>query len=157
MAKEWKYEYLGTEIRVINTWTSCKMYIAGREVASHTGLTLPPGEAPLLSANFIDLRGTVRTVDFFGNPTSITVRGMLWIDGQYVAGDHWAVSFVRRPLTQAPAATHQVVYVQSPVVPNPRYEHTIERQVLVARCRYCQQITPVDLAACRNCGARGFA
>jgi hypothetical protein len=30
----------------------------------------------------------------------------------------------------------------------------IERQVVVTRCQYCGELTPVDLAGCKNCGAR---
>ncbi len=33
-------------------------------------------------------------------------------------------------------------------------EKIIERQVLVARCQYCGELTPVDLVACKSCGAR---
>lgn len=32
----------------------------------------------------------------------------------------------------------------------------VERQIVVTRCRFCQQMTPVDLAACQGCGAPGF-
>jgi hypothetical protein len=35
--------------------------------------------------------------------------------------------------------------------------HIIERQTVVVRCRYCQTLTPVDGATCRNCGAAGFS
>lgn len=35
--------------------------------------------------------------------------------------------------------------------------HVIERQTVVVRCRYCQTLTPVDGATCRNCGAAGFS
>lgn len=35
-------------------------------------------------------------------------------------------------------------------------EHTIERQVVVTRCKFCQQLTPVDLERCANCGAMKF-
>jgi len=31
---------------------------------------------------------------------------------------------------------------------------TIERQVLVTRCAYCRDLTPVDLSSCKNCGAK---
>lgn len=37
-------------------------------------------------------------------------------------------------------------YVAAPV-------SVIERQILVVRCRYCGQMTPADLNACRSCGA----
>ena len=32
----------------------------------------------------------------------------------------------------------------------------IERQVLVARCRYCEALTPVDLETCSGCRAAKF-
>ena len=35
--------------------------------------------------------------------------------------------------------------------------HVIERQTVVVRCRYCQNLMPVDDHACRSCGAAGFA
>lgn len=36
----------------------------------------------------------------------------------------------------------------------PVRERIIERQVVVTRCRYCNELTPVDLSACKSCGAR---
>lgn len=35
-------------------------------------------------------------------------------------------------------------------------DRTIERQVVVTRCKFCKQLTPVDLEACKNCGAPKF-
>lgn len=32
-------------------------------------------------------------------------------------------------------------------------EKVIERQVVVTRCGYCEKLTPVDLSACKSCGA----
>jgi hypothetical protein len=32
----------------------------------------------------------------------------------------------------------------------------VERQIVVVRCRFCKQLTPVDGATCKNCGAPGF-
>jgi hypothetical protein len=32
----------------------------------------------------------------------------------------------------------------------------IERQIVVVRCKYCQQLTPVDRSSCEHCGAAGF-
>ncbi len=32
----------------------------------------------------------------------------------------------------------------------------IERQVVVARCRFCRQLTPVDRPTCEHCGAAGY-
>ena len=32
---------------------------------------------------------------------------------------------------------------------------TVERQVVVGRCKYCSQLTPIDLTRCRTCGAEG--
>lgn len=34
--------------------------------------------------------------------------------------------------------------------------HTIERQVVVVRCKYCGKLTPVDLERCKSCGAPKF-
>ena len=39
----------------------------------------------------------------------------------------------------------------SPVVV---HERVVERQVVVTRCRYCKELTPVDLGECKSCGAR---
>ena len=39
----------------------------------------------------------------------------------------------------------------SPVVVS---ERVVERQVVVTRCRYCKELTPVDLVECKSCGAR---
>ena len=38
----------------------------------------------------------------------------------------------------------------------PAVERVVERQVLVTRCKFCKQITPVDLSECENCGAAKF-
>ena len=39
--------------------------------------------------------------------------------------------------------------------PAPSVEKVIvERQVVVTRCRYCKELTPVDLTECKSCGAR---
>jgi hypothetical protein len=32
----------------------------------------------------------------------------------------------------------------------------VERQIVVVRCRFCKELTPVDGATCKNCGAPGF-
>lgn len=32
----------------------------------------------------------------------------------------------------------------------------IEKRIVVTRCRFCQQMTPVDGMSCQNCGAPGF-
>lgn len=45
--------------------------------------------------------------------------------------------------------------VAPPALPNESVR-VIEREILVARCKFCQQITPVDLDRCRNCGAAKF-
>lgn len=33
-------------------------------------------------------------------------------------------------------------------------EKIIERQVVVMHCRFCKELTPVDLSDCKSCGAR---
>lgn len=35
-------------------------------------------------------------------------------------------------------------------------ERTIERQVVVTRCKFCHELTPVDLERCKSCGAPKF-
>jgi hypothetical protein len=36
-------------------------------------------------------------------------------------------------------------------------EKVIERQVMVTRCKFCGQITPLDLNNCEKCGAAAFS
>lgn len=43
--------------------------------------------------------------------------------------------------------------VQSPGVQVYVDRQVVERQVVVTRCRYCSQMTPVDMAGCTHCGA----
>lgn len=55
------------------------------------------------------------------------------------------------------AAMADVPQRASPTPPDATGDaRVIERQVLVARCKFCQQITPVDLEACSHCGAAKF-
>lgn len=49
-----------------------------------------------------------------------------------------------RPVAQPAVVTANVV----------EREKVIERQVVVTRCGFCKKLTPVDLTACENCGAR---
>jgi hypothetical protein len=65
----------------------------------------------------------------------------------------WAehVLLFNAPVPQAPpssghAAASQV-YVERKLV---------ERQVVVVRCRFCSQLTPVDRPSCEHCGSPGF-
>ena len=44
-------------------------------------------------------------------------------------------------------APHEIVRI---------HERTIERQVVVARCKFCGTLAPVDARRCDNCGATGF-
>jgi len=37
---------------------------------------------------------------------------------------------------------------------SPGPEKIVERQVLVQRCPHCHEFTPVDLSACKSCGAK---
>ncbi|MBI4953777.1 MAG: hypothetical protein HY908_17260 [Myxococcales bacterium] len=36
------------------------------------------------------------------------------------------------------------------------HERTVERQIVVARCKFCSALTPVDAKKCDNCGAVPF-
>jgi hypothetical protein len=35
-----------------------------------------------------------------------------------------------------------------------RRERIVERQILVTHCKFCKELTPVDLSECKSCGAR---
>jgi hypothetical protein len=48
------------------------------------------------------------------------------------------------PHRSAPAAAPHVV----------ERERVVERQVVVMRCQHCGELTPADLSACKNCGAK---
>lgn len=39
----------------------------------------------------------------------------------------------------------------------PPSTHVVERQVVVARCRFCRGHTPLDAPTCQHCGATGFS
>ena len=58
----------------------------------------------------------------------------------------------------APAhSTHQIVYVQAPVVPPVIQRELVERQIVVVRCRFCKRLVPVDASQCGECGAGNFS
>ena len=59
------------------------------------------------------------------------------------AGGHGAGPAIVQHFYQAPPAPQQV-------------QHTVERQVVVTRCKFCGQLTPVDFQVCRHCGAGKF-
>ena len=47
---------------------------------------------------------------------------------------------------------------QNSSIENIKETHTIvERQVMVTRCKFCGQITPLDLNNCEKCGAAAFS
>jgi hypothetical protein len=48
----------------------------------------------------------------------------------------------------------QAAHGHGPLVIERERERVVERQVLVQRCRFCQKLTPVDLSACKECGAK---
>jgi hypothetical protein len=49
-------------------------------------------------------------------------------------------------------------FYQAPPAPPPPHavHHTVERQVVVTRCKFCGQLTPVDVQVCQHCGAGKF-
>lgn len=61
-------------------------------------------------------------------------------------------------------AEHRLLFEAAPVVPasgrshaGPLVErHVVERQIVVVRCRFCRQLSPVDRPTCEHCGAAGF-
>lgn len=58
----------------------------------------------------------------------------------------------RRQLREQEA--RQLAMGSGPHVIERERERVIERQVLVVRCRFCSKLTPVDLSACKECGAK---
>jgi len=58
----------------------------------------------------------------------------------------------REPAPEAPSATGHGQSVQTYVE-----RQVVERQVIVARCKFCKQLTPADADGCRSCGAPAFA
>lgn len=57
------------------------------------------------------------------------------------------------PVPQAPAPGE---VTSGPVVQTYVERQLVERQVVVTRCKFCQQMTPVDGHTCQHCGAPGF-
>lgn len=39
-------------------------------------------------------------------------------------------------------------------LPKAPAEKIVERQIVVTHCKFCNELTPVDLSACKSCGAR---
>lgn len=69
--------------------------------------------------------------------------------------DEHGVRFLERTRAEHPLLTHvPAAEPVQPAQPAPMLEkQTIERQVVVGRCKYCAALTPVDLSRCQNCGA----
>lgn len=60
-------------------------------------------------------------------------------------------------LNVPPEALHRLaIPTPPPSLPPGVVERIVERQILVARCKFCQAITPADLSDCQGCGARSF-
>jgi len=54
------------------------------------------------------------------------------------------------PLPLPPAPQDPPDYAE----PNVVREKVIERQVVVTRCQFCGELTPMDLSACKSCGGK---
>lgn len=65
----------------------------------------------------------------------------------YAGPGHAAGPAIVQHFYQAPAA---------PAPPPQHVQHTVERQVVVTRCKFCGQLTPVDCQVCQHCGAGKF-
>ena len=69
----------------------------------------------------------------------------------------WVAATTRRGAARAARLRDQAGAGPSPAVREaPQIvdrEKVIERQIIVAHCKYCQELTPVDLSKCKSCGA----
>lgn len=77
---------------------------------------------------------------------------------EYPQYEAW-VAKQRQPSPVAAARTATIpLNSTSPDLPDQAAVHVIERiierQVLVMRCQYCRELTPVDVDECRTCGAK---
>lgn len=83
--------------------------------------------------------------------------GSVWTKGDGPKLDAIAGGFVgavRALPSRAPGAPVHVV-VQQHSAPAPA-QQIIERQVVVARCKYCQKLAAADVENCQHCGAAKF-
>lgn len=71
--------------------------------------------------------------------------GGLWLDGVWKQHPLLFEMPVPDGPTSQPGSSQ--TYVERKVV---------ERQIVVVRCKYCKQLTPVDNSTCEHCGAAGF-
>lgn len=87
---------------------------------------------------------------------------VLWNDGcRYPARVEWASASTATVALRDGRTFHAAVSSLAPrLEEEPRgvtiREHTIERQVVVVRCKYCGTLTPVELEKCSGCGAGKF-
>jgi len=97
------------------------------------------------SHHFLDTGGN-HQFRLLGHVCTLTVDvGAFGVDMSLLVDGMEPSQFSRTRLAAAPARA-----------PGAR-ERVIERQVVVARCRYCSELTPVDLPACRHCGAPNYS
>lgn len=78
----------------------------------------------------------------------------------YPAYEAWFNSRQLPPLAASPDGPSGALDVTGAAVaqeaPVRVVERVVERRVLVIRCKFCADITPVDLAVCEHCGAGEF-
>jgi hypothetical protein len=79
------------------------------------------------------------------------------LDARAAAAVSAAMSFAGASYAAGPAIVQH--FYQAPAAPPPpqqQVQHTVERQVVVTRCKFCGQLTPVDFQVCQHCGAGKF-
>ncbi len=76
-----------------------------------------------------------------------------------ILGARAAVEVVRPPPWHGASSSSYSQPAQSEAVRVERHveRHTIERQVVVVRCKFCAELTPVDASKCKHCGAASFS
>lgn len=71
-------------------------------------------------------------------------------------------TWLDQALHQHPLLVNEPIPSEHSSANGPAQMHTVEkyslveRQIVVVRCRFCKELTPVDGATCKNCGAPGF-
>jgi hypothetical protein len=98
----------------------------------------------------------INNVDLAGNTVYLALSsgGRLAYTG--ATGADQVATIVRSKLRGLRAANSQRTISQQmqPVVQREVHQReVVERQVVVMRCRFCKELTPAELSACKSCGA----
>lgn len=134
---------------------------AARFVAGGFGLTghgpgwLSATRGPVLDGH-AQFQALSVHVESDGRTVRFSIRGL----GRGFFPDSPVIGFLRAQVGSILAAYDSWVVQSTMSGPDPVWtmptRHVVERQTVVARCRYCRVLTQVDAATCQHCGAAGF-